>query len=128
MIDISRNGVLIKGGKFIEKIAQADVFVLDKTGTLTEAAPKVIDVITFNGFHRDYILKNTACVEEHFPHPVASAVVRQAEADGLIHTEEHADVKYILAHGIASEIHGKRILVGSLHFIHEDNGADSHTK
>lgn len=121
MIVASKRGVLIKGGRFIEKLAQANIFVFDKTGTLTEAKPKVLDLIPFNGFNREYLLKNVACVEEHFPHPVATAVVKRAEDEGLDHEENHAEVEYILAHGIASRIEGKRILVGSKHFICEDN-------
>lgn len=121
MIAASRRGVLIKGGRFVEKLAQANIFVFDKTGTLTEAKPKVFDLLPFNGFDREYILKNVACVEEHFPHPVATAVVKKAEEEGLIHEENHAEVEYVLAHGIASRIEGKRILVGSKHFICEDN-------
>ncbi|HHT9106751.1 MAG TPA: heavy metal translocating P-type ATPase [Candidatus Wujingus californicus] len=124
MIAASRRGVLIKGGRFIEKLAQANIFVFDKTGTLTEAKPKVFDLLPFNGFDREYILKNVACVEEHFPHPVATAVVKKAEDEGLIHEENHAEVEYVLAHGIASRIKGKRILVGSKHFIYEDNKVD----
>ncbi|BBO17171.1 cation transporter [Candidatus Brocadia pituitae] len=121
MIVASKRGVLIKGGRFIEKLAQANIFVFDKTGTLTEAKPKVLDLIPFNGFNREYLLKNVACVEEHFPHPVATAVVKRAEDEGLDHEENHAEVEYILAHGIASRIEGKRILVGSKHFVCEDN-------
>lgn len=124
MIATSKRGVLVKGGKFIEKLAEADVFVLDKTGTLTEARPEVVDIVSFNGFSKEYILKNAACVEEHFPHPVAAAVMKKAEEEGLMHKEEHADVEYVLTHGISSRIKGKRILVGSRHFIHEDNGID----
>lgn len=123
MIDALRRGVLIKGGKFIEKLAGADLFVFDKTGTLTEARPRVIDAIPFSGFKRDHTLKYAACVEEHFPHPVATAVVQKAEEESLIHDEErHVEVEYVLAHGIASRIKGKRILVGSRHFVHEDEG------
>ncbi|KAA0244826.1 MAG: heavy metal translocating P-type ATPase [Candidatus Brocadia sp. AMX2] len=121
MIAASKRGVLIKGGRFIEKLAQANIFVFDKTGTLTEAKPKVFDLLPFNGFNREYLLKNVACVEEHFPHPVATAVVKRAEDEGLVHEENHAEVEYVLAHGIASRIEGKRILVGSKHFICEDN-------
>lgn len=124
MIAASRRGVIIKGGIFIEKLAQANIFVFDKTGTLTEAKPKVFDLLPFNGFDREYILKNVACVEEHFPHPVATAVVKRAEEEGLVHEENHAEVEYVLAHGIASRIEGKRILVGSKHFIYEDNKVD----
>ena len=120
----ARHRVLIKGGKYLEKLARADAFVLDKTGTLTEATPEVADVISFNGFDREYVLKQAACVEEHFPHPVATAVVRQAALEGISHAEEHAEVEYVLAHGIASRLQGKRIVVGSRHFIHEDERVD----
>ncbi len=124
MISASKNGVLIKGGKFIEEMATIDTFVLDKTGTLTEAKPEVLDVIPFNGFSREYLLRNVACVEEHFPHPVATAVVRKASEEGLDHEEEHSEVNHIVAHGIASEVNGREILVGSRHFINEDKNID----
>jgi heavy metal translocating P-type ATPase len=120
----ARHRVLIKGGKYLEQLARADAFVLDKTGTLTEATPEVAEVIQFNGFSREFVLRQAACVEEHFPHPVASAVVRQAEREGLSHAEEHAEVEYVLAHGIASWLQGKRIVVGSRHFVHEDERVD----
>lgn len=120
----ARHRVLIKGGKYLEKLARADAFVLDKTGTLTEATPEVAEVVNFEGFTREFVLKQAACVEEHFPHPVASAVVRQAALEGLAHAEEHAEVEYVLAHGIASWLQGKRIVVGSRHFVHEDEGVD----
>lgn len=122
MMQSAKKGILIKGGKFIERLANADVFVLDKTGTLTEATPSVADVVSFNGHDRDYILRHSACVEEHFPHPVARAVVEKARDEGLIHEEEHSNVEYVAAHGIASEINGMRILVGSRHFVEEDEG------
>lgn len=123
MQEATRWGVLIKGGKFMEKMASADAFVLDKTGTLTEARPRIVDVVPLNGYRRNEILRYAACVEEHFPHPVATAVVRLAEEEGLSHCDEvHAEVEYVLAHGIASTVRGKRILMGSRHFIHEDNG------
>lgn len=120
----ARHRVLIKGGKYLEKLARADAFVLDKTGTLTEATPEVAEVVHFSGFTREFVLRQAACVEEHFPHPVATAVVRQAESEGLAHAEEHAEVEYVLAHGIASWLQGKRIVVGSRHFVHEDEGVD----
>ncbi len=120
----ARHRVLIKGGKYLEKLAHADAFVLDKTGTLTEATPEVAEVVNFQGFTREFVLKQAACVEEHFPHPVANAVVRQSEREGLSHAEEHAEVEYVLAHGIASWLQGKRIVVGSRHFVHEDEGID----
>lgn len=124
MINSAKRGAVIKGGKFIERLSKADVFVLDKTGTLTEASPSVIDVIAFNGYSKDYVLKHAACVEEHFPHPVATAIVKKAKDEGLIHEEDHSEVEYIAAHGIASYLNGKRILVGSRHFIIEDQGID----
>ena len=125
MMRSANEGALIKGGKFIEKLSKADVFVFDKTGTLTEASPKIIGVVAFNGYDRDDVLKHAACVEEHFPHPVATAVVKKAKDEGLSHEEEHSEVEYVLAHGIASRIKGKRILVGSRHFIYEDEGIDT---
>ena len=125
MINSAKRGAVIKGGKFIEKLSKADVFVLDKTGTLTEASPSVIDVIPFDGYTKDYILRHAACVEEHFPHPVATAIVKKAADEGLIHKEEHSEVEYVAAHGIASYFNGVRILVGSRHFIKEDEGIDT---
>ena len=120
----ARHRVLIKGGKYLELLARADAFILDKTGTLTEASPEVAEVISFNGFNREYILRQAACVEEHFPHPVANAVVRRAAQEGLSHAEQHAEVEYVLAHGIASQLMGKRIVIGSRHFVHEDEGVN----
>ncbi|MGK0288760.1 MAG: heavy metal translocating P-type ATPase [bacterium] len=120
MIAASKKGVIIKGGKYIEQLAGVDVFVVDKTGTLTEAKPKVKKVIAFNGFNRDYILQNTACLEEHYPHPIATAVVEKAEEEGLIHEEKHGELTYIAAHGLVSNLEGKQIIVGSHHFVHED--------
>lgn len=125
MIHAARRGILIKGGKFIQKLAEADVFVLDKTGTLTCAQPRVVDAVPFNGFTREFILRNAACVEEHFPHSIATAVVRKAAEEGLTHAERHAEPEYVLAHGIASRLKGKRICVGSRHFIHDDEGIDT---
>ncbi len=125
MIKAGKKGILIKGGRFIEKLAKADVFVFDKTGTLTQATPKVVDVVPFNDYDKNYILRHAACVEEHFPHPIATAVVKKAEDEGLYHQEEHSEVEYVLAHGIASKIHDKRILVGNKHFICEDEGVDT---
>ncbi|MDR2820374.1 MAG: heavy metal translocating P-type ATPase [Desulfovibrio sp.] len=113
-------GVLIKGGKFMEAVAQADVFVFDKTGTLTKASPVVVDVIPFGGRKRTSVLRLAACLEEHFPHPVGLAVVRASDAEDLKHREEHTSVEFIVAHGIASNWHGQRVLIGSEHFILED--------
>ena len=120
----AQHRVLIKGGKYLEQLARADAFILDKTGTLTEATPRVAGVHAFNGFDRDYVLQQAACVEEHFPHPVATAVVREAADRGLHHPEEHAEVEYVLAHGIVSRLQGRRILVGSRHFVHEHGEVD----
>ncbi len=120
----ARHRVLIKGGKYLEQLARVDAFVLDKTGTLTEATPEVADVIAFNGHTQEFVLRHTACVEEHFPHPVATAVVREAARKGLRHDEQHSEVEYIVAHGIATLIQGKRVVVGSRHFVHDDEGVD----
>ncbi|MBI1921747.1 MAG: heavy metal translocating P-type ATPase [Geobacter sp.] len=124
MTHAAKKGILIKGGKFIQKLAETDAFVLDKTGTLTEAAPKVVDVVPFNGFSREYILRNAACVEEHFPHSIAMAVVKKAGEEGIVHEERHAEPEYILAHGIATRLKGKRICIGSRHFIQDDEGIE----
>jgi len=120
----ARHRVLIKGGKYLELLARVDAVVLDKTGTLTEATPEVADVIAFNGHTQEFVLRHTACVEEHFPHPVATAVVREAARQGLRHDEQHSEVEYIVAHGIATLIQGKRVVVGSRHFVHDDEGVD----
>ncbi len=115
-------GALIKGGRFMEVLATADVALFDKTGTLTEARPSVQAVLPVKGRDARDLLRLAACLEEHFPHPVARAVVRKADEEGLTHKEEHAEVQYIAAHGIASMIHGQRVLLGSAHFVHEDEG------
>ncbi|MCM2359701.1 MAG: heavy metal translocating P-type ATPase [Geobacteraceae bacterium] len=125
MTHAARKGILIKGGRFIQKMAEADVFVLDKTGTLTQATPRVVEVVPFNGFSREFILRNAACVEEHFPHSIASAVVNRAAQEGLAHEERHAEPEYILAHGIATRLRGKRVCIGSRHFIQDDEGIDT---
>ncbi|MHC1711505.1 MAG: heavy metal translocating P-type ATPase [Solidesulfovibrio sp.] len=124
MREAAMGGMLVKGGKFLEGVASADTFVFDKTGTLTQARPRVAAVAALNGYNRRYVLKLAACLEEHFPHPVARAVVRQAEEEGVIHREFHAEVGYILAHGLSSMVGDKRVRLGSRHFIHEDEGLD----
>ena len=116
--------ITVKGGKFLEAVAQADTIVFDKTGTLTLAQPTVREVIPFGGNARDEMLRVAACLEEHFPHSIANAVVRQAEVEGLMHAEEHAKVKYIIAHGIASELRGEHVCIGSYHFIFEDENCE----
>ncbi len=120
MKEAANNGIIIKGSKYLEEAANADTIIFDKTGTLTEATPKVVDVIPFNNYSRNEVLKTAACLEEHFPHPLARAVVEQAALEGLDHKEEHAKVEYIVAHGISSTLHNKKIAIGSHHFIFED--------
>lgn len=114
--------IMVKGGKYLESYAQADTIIFDKTGTLTNACPKVSKIIGFNGYDRDTVLKISACIEEHFPHSIARAVVHQAEIEGMTHEEEHADVEYVVAHGIATQLNGKKTLIGSAHFLFEDIG------
>ena len=118
--EASEHGLLIKGGRCLEALAEADVMIFDKTGTLTEARPQVAAVRPFNGFSRSAALRLAACLEEHFPHPVGRAVVRQAREENLNHKEEHASVKYVVAHGIASTWRGREVLLGSRHFVADD--------
>jgi len=120
MRECSTHKITVKGGKFLEAVAQADTIVFDKTGTLTLAKPKVADVLCFNGYDRATVFRYAACLEEHFPHSVANAIVRQAADEGLTHEEMHSKVEYIVAHGIASMVDGKRIVIGSGHFIFDD--------
>ena len=124
MIEASAYGAVIKGGKHLETLSRADVFMLDKTGTLTTARPSVSQVYPLNGFERNFVLRHAACLEEHFPHPVARAIVNAAKAEDLHHEEKHAEVKYIVAHGIESVLDGERILIGSKHFVQDDCGID----
>lgn len=120
MRECSTYKITVKGGKFLEAVAEADTIVFDKTGTLTLAKPKVADVICFDGYSRETVLRYAACMEEHFPHSVANAIVRQAADEGITHDELHSKVEYIVAHGIASRVGDKRIVIGSHHFIFED--------
>lgn len=122
MREATTHKVVVKGGKYLEALAEADTIVFDKTGTLTVASPMVDKVIAFDGFDREYVLKTTACLEEHFPHSVARAIVKKAEEEEIYHKEEHAEVEYVVAHGIASTINGQKVIVGSEHFIFEDEG------
>lgn len=124
MREAAQQGVLIKGGRFLESLHEADTIVFDKTGTLTQAQPSVVQVVPALGFSREEVLRISACLEEHFPHPVARAVVRQAAQEGLHHEEEHDEVEYIVAHGVASSLHGKRVLIGSRHYIANDEHID----
>ena len=119
----AKMGVMVKGAKYFESFAKADTIVFDKTGTLTEAQPRLTCVLTTDGWSEDEILRLSACLEEHFPHPVARAVVNAARERGLEHRERHAAVEYIVAHGIASSIEGRRAIIGSAHFVFEDEGA-----
>lgn len=120
----ARHGMAIKGGRYLEALCEADTVVFDKTGTLTQASPKVAEIIPAQGYTRDEVLRIMACLEEHFPHPVARAVVRRAEEEGLQHAEEHAQVEYVVAHGVASSLYGKKLRVGSRHYIEHDEGVD----
>lgn len=124
MSEAARHSVVVKGGKFLEKIAKADMIVFDKTGTLTLAVPSVKKVYAMNGFDEEYVLKTSACLEEHFPHSVARAIVKKSDEMGYIHTEEHAEVEYIVAHGIASKINNCKVIIGSSHFVFEDEGIE----
>ena len=123
MSDAAKMGVMVKGAKYFESFAKADTIVFDKTGTLTEAQPRLVCVLTTDGWSEDEVLRLSACLEEHFPHPVARAVVNAARERGLEHRERHAAVEYIVAHGIASSIEGRRAIIGSAHFVFEDEGA-----
>ena len=112
--------ITVKGGKYLEALAKADTIVFDKTGTLTRATPQVMDIIPFSNSEKDDVLRLAACLEEHFPHSMANAVVRAAREQGLAHEEMHSEVEYIVAHGIASRVGGERVVIGSYHFVFED--------
>lgn len=114
--------ITVKGGKYLEALAQADTIVFDKTGTLTRATPQVVQVVPFSGCGEQEVLQLAACLEEHFPHSMANAVVRAAKEQGISHEEMHSEVEYIVAHGIASRVGGTRVVIGSAHFIFEDEG------
>ncbi|MDR1732752.1 MAG: heavy metal translocating P-type ATPase [Synergistaceae bacterium] len=116
----TKRGVLIKGGKFLEALAAADTVVFDKTGTLTVSVPRLAKVVPFEGRARKEVLRTAACLEEHFPHSVARAVVKLAEEENLSHREEHSTVEYMVAHGVVSRLRGERVLIGSAHFVFED--------
>ena len=114
--------ITVKGGKYLESAALADTVVFDKTGTLTHACPVVAQVVSFGGHHEADMLRIAACLEEHFPHSMANAVVQAARERGLSHEEMHSEVEYIVAHGIASMIDGSRVIIGSAHFVFDDEG------
>lgn len=118
----SAHDITVKGGKFLEAVAEADTIVFDKTGTLTKAQPTVVEVIPFDDRSPDELLRIAACLEEHFPHSMATAVVVEAMKRGLVHEELHTKVEYIVAHGISSTINDKKIIIGSHHFVFEDEG------
>ena len=119
----SAHDITVKGGKFLEAVAEADTIVFDKTGTLTKAQPTVVEVIPFDDRSPDELLRIAACLEEHFPHSMATAVVVEAMKRGLVHEELHTKVEYSVAHGISSTINDKKIIIGSHHFVFEDEGA-----
>ena len=112
--------ITVKGGKYLEALAKADTIVFDKTGTLTHATPQVVQVVPFSGCEEREVLQLAACLEEHFPHSMANAVVRAARERGISHEEMHSEVEYIVAHGIASRVGGERVVIGSHHFVFED--------
>lgn len=122
MREATRHDVLIKGGKYLEALAAADTIVFDKTGTLTYAQPRVAEVVTFGGRREDDMLRLAACLEEHYPHSLANAVVEEARVRGLNHEEYHSSVEYVVAHGISSTVEGKKVIIGSYHFVFEDEG------
>ena len=122
MRESSGHRISVKGGRFLEAVAKADTIVFDKTGTLTYATPKVAQIITFGGYSESDMLRLAACLEEHYPHSMANAVVEEAKVRGLSHEEYHSQVQYVVAHGISSMVEGKTVLIGSAHFVFEDEG------
>ena len=122
MREASASHISVKGGRFLEAVANANTVVFDKTGTLTYATPKVADIITFADYKEEDMLRLAACLEEHYPHSMANAVVEAAKERGLSHEEYHSQVQYIVAHGISSMVEGKKVLIGSAHFVFEDEG------
>ena len=118
--EASLHNITVKGGKYLEAMAEADTIVFDKTGTLTKANPTVVEVVSFNGQDSDELLRIAACLEEHFPHSMAKAVVDAAAEKNLEHEEVHSEVEYIVAHGISSMIDGQKVVIGSHHFVFED--------
>ena len=118
----SSHKISIKGGRFLEAVADADTVVFDKTGTLTYATPRVADVVSFDRRDCDEMLRLAACLEEHYPHSMANAVTEEARARGLSHEEYHSEVQYVVAHGISSMVDGEKVIIGSAHFVFEDEG------
>ena len=124
MNESTKYGITVKGGKFLEAVSMADTIVLDKTGTLTHAFPKVVSVIPFNGKDENEMLRLAACLEEHYPHSMANAVVEEAKTRGLNHDEKHSKINYVVAHGISSEVDGEQVIIGSHHFVFQDEGCE----
>ena len=122
MRESSGHHISVKGGRFLEAVAKADTIVFDKTGTLTHATPTVAQVVPFGGREEAEMLRLAACLEEHYPHSIANAVVEEAKKRGLSHEEYHSQVQYVVAHGISSMVEGKKVLIGSAHFVFEDEG------
>ena len=122
MRECSAAHVRVKGGRFLEAVANADTIVFDKTGTLTYASPKVAQVVPFGGKEESEMLRLAACLEEHYPHSLANAVVEEAKSRGLNHEEYHSQVEYVVAHGISSMVEGRKVVIGSYHFVFEDEG------
>ena len=122
MRESSSYHISVKGGRFLEAVSKADTVVFDKTGTLTYATPKVAQIVTFGGHEASEMLRLTACLEEHYPHSMANAVVDEAKRQNLKHEEYHSQVQYVVAHGISSMVEGKKVLIGSAHFVFEDEG------
>ena len=120
--EASRSEMTVKGGKFLEAAAEADTIIFDKTGTLTKASPRVAGVVAFGDWEEKEALRTAACLEEHFPHSMARAVVAEAERQGLSHEEMHSQVNYVVAHGISTMIEDKKAVIGSYHFVFEDEG------
>lgn len=124
MREIGNYHITVKGGKFMEAVAEADTIVFDKTGTLTKARPQVAKIVSFNGKSQNELLRLAACLEEHFPHSMANAVVNEAVKRNLVHQEMHSRVDYIVAHGIATYVGSQRVVIGSHHFVFEDEGCE----
>ena len=122
MRECSRFGITVKGGRFLEAVSEADTIVFDKTGTLTYSKPQVAEIITFGGRDENEMLRLAACLEEHYPHSIANAVVAEAADRGLLHEERHSKVEYVVAHGISSSVDGEKVVIGSHHFVIEDEG------
>ena len=122
MRESSTHNISVKGGRFLETVSKADTVVFDKTGTLTYATPTVADIVTFGDYKEPDMLRLAACLEEHYPHSIANAVVEEAKVRGLSHNEYHSQVQYVVAHGISSMVNDKKVLIGSAHFVFEDEG------